>query len=178
VAWRNTWRYTSSISSDADTVEWEPDTGEGRVRAASYLTILNTELAPEELGHLVGLEPDESWRKGEPKRFVDGTPRLRSSGPQPYNGVHYESNLDEARTPSDHFKALIERLRPNAERIARVADLPTSQTTRIWIVEHTERDMIDAFLDPDDVAIAAAMHAQLIFSSYFYDESREDQASS
>lgn len=33
--------------------------------------------------------------------------------------------------------------------------------------------MVDTFLDPDDVASAAAMHAELIFSSYFHDDADE-----
>jgi hypothetical protein len=83
--------------------------------------------------------------------------------------VSFESDLDKLELPGDHFKALIQRLRPYADRIAAVAALPTTQSTRIWVVEHTYRDMIDAFLDPEDVAVAAAMRAELIFSSYFVD---------
>lgn len=168
------WRYTSFIESDRDTTQSEPDTGEGRIRAASYLTILNTELGPEELSRLIGLEPHESWTKGEPRRLVT-TGTVRPGKTQPFNGVSFDSNLDELRTPSDHFKALIERLHPHVEKIAEVATLPTTQTTRIWIVEHTQRDMIDTFIDPDQVAVAAAMRAELIFSSYFHDEHDDDE---
>jgi hypothetical protein len=131
------------------------------------LTILNTDLAPEGLERLIGLKPEKSWRKGEP-RPLGSTERVRPGKFQPCNGVNFESNLDELRTPTDHFKALIERLRPHAEAIASVAELPPTRTTRIWVVEHTECDMTDTFLDPKDVAVAVAMHAELIVSSYFH----------
>jgi hypothetical protein len=138
------------------------------MRAASYLRILNTELPPDQLSRLVGLEPDKSWKKGELRRLQGGQP-LRKR--QPFNGVSFESGLDDQKSATSHFAALVERLRPYAEKIAQVASLPTTKSTRIWVVEHTERDMIDAFLDPDHVAVAAAMRAELTFSAYFYDDS-------
>lgn len=157
-------RYTSLISSDADTIDWEP-TGEGRLRAASYLTILSTELEPEELARLVGLQPDRSWKEGELRLLATGRPRGKR---HPFNGVDYLSDLDKKRTPRDHFASLVERLRPYADRIAAVADLPSTHCTRIWIVEHTERDNIASILEPEEIAVVRTMHAQIAFSAYFY----------
>ncbi len=147
--------------------DWEPDTGEGRVRAASYLTILNDEVSPEELARLAGMQPDEAWSKGDAAR--------RGRETQPFNAITFVSHLADLATPTDHFAALIERLRPFAARIAAIADLPSTHSARIWIVEHTERDMVDAFTEPGQIEVVAAMHAEVVFSSYFYDDSYDDE---
>jgi hypothetical protein len=141
-------------------MELERDDGFGRVRAASYLTILNTDLGPEELERLVGLAADETWKQGDPRR---------ANQTQSFNGATYESGLDELAAPWDHVAALLDRLAPYAERIASIAALPSTRSARVWVVEHTERDNIDTILEPAQVALVAAMHAELAFSSYFYD---------
>jgi hypothetical protein len=153
-------RYTSPIEAETDEVQWEKDTGAGRVRAAAYLTILNTELPPNELARLVGLEPDESWTKGD----------LRRPGRQhPFNGVAVQSKLDEKRSPTDHFDALIEILTPYADQIAKVAALPSTQIAKVTVAEHSERDNVDAWADPERLAIVVKMGAVLFFDAYFYD---------
>jgi hypothetical protein len=143
-----------------------PDTGEDRVRAASYLTILSTELPGAELERLVGLTADQAWNKGEPRR--SGARKTHR-----FSGAHYESGLDERAAPAAHVRALVERLAPFAQRIASVADLGTTHA-RFWIVEHTEAGFMDTAVAPTDVAVVAAMHAELTFSSYFYDSEEEE----
>jgi Domain of unknown function (DUF4279) len=142
-------------------IEFIPDSSEGRIRAASYLTILSREMPPEELARLVGMQPDKKWTRGE----------LRNVGPIPlaakrFNGVNFTSGLGDFASPSQHFAALIERLRPFAARIAAVADLPSTHGVTVWIVEHTERDDVDAVAELEDIEVVAAMHAKLVFSSY------------
>jgi hypothetical protein len=143
-------------------LEYEPDTGEGRIRAASYLTILNHELPPEELARLVGMQPDEKWTRGE-RGKVGPVPLVAAR----FNEVDYASGLGDFATPTQHFASLIERLRPFALHIAAVADLQSTQSVRVWIVEHTERDNVDTVTEPEDLVVVAAMHAELVFSSYF-----------
>jgi Domain of unknown function (DUF4279) len=146
---------------------------EARIRAACYLTILNRELPPGELVRLVGMQPDEMWRKGDPK---PGKARVgvRGSSKRPNNGVTYESGLGELASPRDHFAALMERLRPFAAGIAAVADLPSTHGVTIWIVEHSETWNSDMLAEPEHLEIVAAMHAKLVFSSYFYDQAEND----
>ena len=128
------------IDTKTGSVVSVPDTGEDRVRAASYLTILSTELPGAELERLVGL-----------------TSLASTSVPRP--------RLTSGRWSSGW--------RPFAQRIASVADLGTTHA-RFWIVEHTEAGFMDTAVAPTDVAVVAAMHAELTFSSYFYDSEEEE----
>jgi len=85
-------------------IEFVPDTGEGRIRAASYLTILSREMPPEELARLVGIQPDEKWSKGEKLTpFVEGCGRgARAARTRPAG--------DQDRTPSDPQDAEMDEL--------------------------------------------------------------------
>ena len=149
---------------ESETIEFKPDTGEGRVRAASYLTILSRDTSPAELARLVGLVPDETWSKGD-LRSRHGRRRK-----QPFNGISYESGLDEKQSPTDHLAALIGRLEPFAASIAEVAARAGTHSVRVSFVEHTERDNINGGAYPLQLAVLGRMGAELFIDVYFYDD--------
>jgi hypothetical protein len=86
--------------------------------------------------------------------------------------VVYGSGLDESRSPADHAAALAERLRPVAEAIRGVVD--SGATAIVRIVEHSEYDNVEAWVEPDDLRTFAEMGAGVHFDFYFYEGDRED----
>jgi hypothetical protein len=150
-------RYTSAMNEVLQ--DYEPDSPKWRIRGAADLTILSEAEPPNVLQQAAGLGPDKSWAKGD---------RLRAGGERRYNGLIYESGLDEKQSPIDHLAAMIERLRPYAEGIADVSGWPTTQSVRVRVVEHTIADNREVWAEPDDLAAIAAMKAQLVVDLYFY----------
>jgi Domain of unknown function (DUF4279) len=151
----------------SDRIDSEEDRGEGRVRAAAYLTLLSAEIPPDELARRVGMTPDESWRKGDPR----GVGRRRT---HPFNGINYESRLDERQSPSDHLRGLIDRLRPVTAQIAAMAADPGVHSTRVAVVEHTVRDNPAIGADPETLRAIAEMGAELYVDVYFYGDNGDN----
>jgi Domain of unknown function (DUF4279) len=141
--------------------EWEIDQGEGRVRGGASLTILSTDMPPDELARRVGLQPDDVWTKGE-IRLANRT--------HPFHGMAFESGLDERRSPTEHLEALMARLRPHARRIAAVTRLPTTHSTRVRVVEHTLRDNVETWANPGCLAELVELGADLVVDVYFYED--------
>jgi hypothetical protein len=139
--------------------EYNPGSPEWRIHAAAYLTVLSEAEPPNVLEKAIGLEPDESWAKGDP---------LRAGGKRPYNGLTYESGLDDKRSPTDHLAALVERLRPYTEGIAEVSSWPTTHSVLLRVVEHTITDNPEVWAEPEDLGAIAAMKAKLGVDLYFH----------
>jgi hypothetical protein len=132
-------------------------------RSAAYLTILSDALSPTELAQMVGLRPDESWEKGD--RQSHQVRRTR-----PHNGITYESRLPESSPYGEHLAALLTRLAPYATEIASTAAQGSVLDVTLWVVEHTESDMTDIILGPEEIRVASAMGASVVASSYFSPE--------
>lgn len=136
-------------------------------RSAAYLTILSDDLSPDDLWRSIGLTPDQSWRKGERQ-----SPQVRRA--TPHNGITYDSQLPESDPSHDHLAALIARLEPHGEQIAATVSQPSVHSATLWLVEHTESDMTDITVDPEQAGFVAALGATLVASSYFRFDHDED----
>ena len=161
--------YASSV--DEDDVTWSELADRVRVRADAYLVVHSDSEPPDSLAQAIGLEPDEGWHKGQP--------RGRLKRPAPTNAVVYRSPLEEAQSPSEHIAALANRLRPHTDKIRSLASREGTQGIVVRVVEHTNFDNPEAWVQPSDLETFAAMGATLGFDTYVYldgDETADDQA--
>ena len=82
-----------------------------------FLAVYSTSLSSEELTERVGIEPDESWNRGDQ---IAKRTRKRSR-------VLYDSGLPREARADDQISALLARLAPAAPRIAAIAGDPTGE---------------------------------------------------
>jgi hypothetical protein len=94
------------------------------------LIVTGDDLEPDEVTSALGWPPDQSWRRGERKRFIkpDGTERV-------FDSVHdwggwklFTADDERGRSLQDQIAAWLTRLRVKAQAIQHLRD-------RAWVVE-------------------------------------------
>jgi hypothetical protein len=149
-----------TLSSVGEDVSWSELQDRARVRADAYLTVYSDTETPEQLAQAIGLEADDGWCKGQP--------RGRLKKPAPTNAVSYHSQLDDLQSPSEHVAALASRLRPYMAEIRSAASRESTTKVLVRVVEHTDFDNPEAWVEPADLETFAAMGVTLGFDTYVY----------
>jgi uncharacterized protein DUF4279 len=133
-----------------------------RESAAAQLTVYSELPSAVALAEAISLEADEQWSKGDMRAEI--------KAPVPITRISFGSHLAEARSPTDHVAALVERLRPCADEIrALVAHEGTSAV--LWVVEHVRSATagfanVEAYVRPEDLQTLAAMGVSIAFDAY------------
>lgn len=81
---------------------------------AASLEFWDFTMSPEDLSVRLGLDATESWKQGDPTRFVPGRRHRR-------NFWKLESPLPDSAPLEDHVKALLAQIKPFKDRFREVA---------------------------------------------------------
>ena len=122
------------------------------------LDVESTEIAPDRLAVMIGLEADRSWRVGDKR----GKSQIRETT----NGWSVSSGLDEGASLEDHMAALLQRLQPVADRISK---LPSETAVELSCAVYADDPPALAF-SPKVVEQMAVLKAGLDIDLYIMGE--------
>jgi Domain of unknown function (DUF4279) len=130
--------------------------------ARAKLTILSDEIPAAEISRRLGIDADESWRRGE----LAG--RGRSGRRHPHHGWTLTSGLSDDASTNEHLGALVARLEPVAAELRKLATQP-GITAKLWLFEHIENWNPGLWLPPDQLASLARIGIGLAVDIYVYE---------
>jgi hypothetical protein len=125
-------------------------------KISTSLTILSSQLSPEELQTLIGLAPDRSWHLGDP---------IGRSGRafQPFSGWSIRDAPSED-LPASHLSGMLDRVASVKENIAIAARDPRVHSVALWLWSQGRTFGMD--LPAARLAEIAAMGATLKIDVY------------
>ena len=130
--------------------------------ARANVTILSEELPPAEISRVLGIEADESWRKGDLVGH-GRTGRRRSN-----HGWRVISPLGDQASTTEHLQAVIGRLSPAAAQL-RTLSSRDGIDAKLWLVEHIENWNPGFWLSPDQLAALADLGIGVSIDVYVYE---------
>lgn len=130
------------------------------------IVILSQTVAADRLAQAIGLPPDRSWNRGEPKKTRGLVEK--------FNGMTYCSRVPRTVDVHDHLADLLARLAPVKDRIAALSRRLTEEDgrldpIRIWLTQLTRNASPGYDFSPAQVALVGEMGAWLGVSVDVYD---------
>lgn len=130
------------------------------------LVILSKVEPADRLAEIVGLPPDRSWNRGDPKK-------TRGLVEQ-FSGITYRSRLPRTADVSDHLEDVLSRLDPVKRRIAALSRRLARQegradAIRVWLTQLTSETSPGYDFSPAQLARIVEMGAWLGVSVDVYD---------
>ena len=122
------------------------------------LVVLSETESADQLAEAVGLQPDDGWTRGEPKK----TPGLRYK----ISGIRYFSRLPRTAEPDAQLDDLLALLSPVKDRIAALAERLTGpggrpDAVRVWVTQITSNTSPGYDFSPEQLGRISAMGAWL-----------------
>jgi hypothetical protein len=141
----------------------------GRDEATASLVVLSDARSSEQLAVAVGMAPDRAWDRGEPR------PKTRTGLRYKSSGIEFRSGLPPSASRGDHIDALLNRLKPNRERIVEVAAALAAEpgarsSVRVWLTHTTTNATPTYYFSRDQVRAICELGAELGVSVWVDDE--------
>jgi hypothetical protein len=131
-------------------------------RSYAHLTVLSETLSAAEMAQIIGIDPDESWERGE-----------KRGGAARFGGISVASRLPREAAPGEHLSDLLSLLAPIADRVRELARDDRILGPRLWIFHHIANQNPGLTLSAEQVSELAQLGTGLELDIYAYEDSSD-----